>query len=78
MINWKRLSSGEYISEDKRWYILNIYDRVYGDCWRLSDKNDTRNIHYEQSLKECKRIAERTINIEEGNYKSIISGDIIF
>ena len=38
MIRWNRLDAGEYESEDKRFYILQSYDRIYGNHWLLQDR----------------------------------------
>lgn len=69
MLKWIKISAGEYKSENGRWHIVTAYDRVYGDHWRLTDLNDDRNKYFEQTLKECKRIANLTEAKENGTYK---------
>ena len=61
MIKWKRLSAGEYESEDKRFWILQTYDRVYGEHWILHDNTISdyyKRQYHENTLKECKAKAE--------------------
>ena len=61
MLKWKKLAAGEYESEDKRFYILKSYDRVYGDHWILRDRNiddPYKQIYHENSLRDCKVKAE--------------------
>lgn len=61
MIKWKRLDAGEYESEDKRFYILQGYDRIYGNHWVLHDNNIPdyyKQQYHENSLRECKAKAE--------------------
>ena len=61
MIKWKRLASGEYESQDKRFYILQSYDRIYGNHWVLRDKNIAdyyKQQYHENTLKDCKIKAE--------------------
>ena len=61
MIKWKRLEAGEYESEDKRFYILQTYDRIYGDHWVLYDNHELNRYkgkYDERTLRECKAKAE--------------------
>lgn len=61
MITWKRLGTGEYESEDKRFHILQTYDRIYGTHWVLYDNSITdyyKRQYHKNSLRECKAQAE--------------------
>ena len=55
------MASGEYESQDKRFYILQSYDRIYGNHWVLRDKNIAdyyKQQYHENTLKDCKIKAE--------------------
>ena len=61
MIKWKRIEAGEYESEDGRFYIIKTWNRIYGDHWRLFDRNDDdyyKGLYQEKTLFECKLKAE--------------------
>ena len=61
MIKWNKLDAGEYESEDKRFYILQSYDRIYGNHWLLQDRKEPdyyRGQYHENTLRECKIKAE--------------------
>ena len=65
MIKWKRIEPGEYESEDKRFHLLQTYDRVYGDHWVLRDRNVQdfyRGKYDERTLLDCKLKAEAIVN----------------
>lgn len=56
-IKWIREEAGSYHSEDGRFDIANVYDRMLGDHWSLWDRKT--NLTYEKdTLKECKWVAE--------------------
>ena len=64
MIKWIRLSSGEYESQDKRFYIIKTYDRIYKDHWKLMDRNEkdkAKSIWHQNTLLECKMAAEEIL-----------------
>lgn len=70
MIKWKKLDAGEYESEDHRFYVLKTWDRLYGNHWRLHDRNSEdyyKGFYHENTLYECKLTAERIISREEDN-----------
>lgn len=61
MIVWKRLEAGYYKSEDERFEIMQIYDRIYGDHWVLYDNHEPvryKGKYDEETLRECKAKAE--------------------
>ena len=61
MIKWVKLDAGEYESEDKRFYVLKTYDRIFGNHWILYDnsiKDYYKRQFHEYSLKACKAKAE--------------------
>lgn len=61
MIKWNRLDAGEYESDDKRFYILQTYDRIYGNHWVLHDNNEPNRYkgrYDERTLRDCKAKAE--------------------
>ena len=61
MIKWKRIEAGEYKSEDGRFHIIKTWNRVYGDHWRLLDRNVDdyyKGLYCEKTLLECKLKAE--------------------
>ena len=61
MINWVKLDAGEYESEDKRFYILRSYDRIYGNHWLLRDRSEEdyyKGLYHENALYQCKVRAE--------------------
>ncbi len=61
MIKWKRIEPGEYESEDGRFYILKSWDRVYGNHWKLLDREEAdmyKGTYREKSLLDCKLKAE--------------------
>lgn len=61
MIAWVRLDAGEYESEDKRFWILKCYDRIFGNHWLLQDRNEPdyyRGQYHEETLRNCKAKAE--------------------
>lgn len=64
MIKWKRIEAGEYESEDNRFHITKTWDRIYGDHWRLLDRNADdyyKGLYHENTLLDCKLKAE-TLN----------------
>lgn len=64
MIKWKKIEAGEYKSEDGRFYIFKTWSRIYGDHWRLLDRNADdyyKCLYYENTLRDCKLKAE-TLN----------------
>lgn len=56
-IKWLREGAGSYHSEDGRFDIINVYDRLLGNHWRLWDRR-TNQTYEKDTLKECKWIAE--------------------
>ena len=61
MIKWIKIEAGEYESEGGRFHIVKTWDRVYGNHWQLSDKNESdyyKGLYHEASLFECKLKAE--------------------
>ena len=54
---WIRDEAGSYHSEDDRFNITNVYDRMLGDHWSLWDRK-TNQTYEKDTLKECKWIAE--------------------
>ncbi len=71
MITWKKLDAGEYDSTDERFHIIKTWDRIYGNHWELYDREDTspdnpnHGMYCEDSLKECKRVAEWILRKEK-------------
>ena len=41
MIKWIKIEAGHYESEDNRFYIMQTYDRIYGDHWVLHDNKES-------------------------------------
>ena len=65
MIKWKRIEAGEYKSEDGRFHIIKTWNRIYGDHWRLLDRNADdyyKGLYHENTLFECKLKAEAINN----------------
>lgn len=61
MIKWIKLDSGEYESEDKRFYIIKTYDRLYGNHWQMRDNSEKdyyKGKYIEYTLRDCKLKAE--------------------
>ena len=56
-IKWIREEAGSYHSEDGRFDITNVYDRMLGNHWRLWDRK-TKQTYEKDTLKECKWVAE--------------------
>lgn len=56
-ITWVREEAGSYHSEDGRFDIINVYDRLLGNHWRLWDRR-TNQTYEKDTLKECKWVAE--------------------
>lgn len=56
-IKWLREGAGSYHSEDGRFDIINVYDRLLGNHWRLWDRR-TNQTYEKDTLKECKWVAE--------------------
>lgn len=56
-IRWLREEAGSYHSEDGRFDVINVYDRMLGSHWRLWDRKTNRT-YEKDSLKECKWVAE--------------------
>lgn len=54
---WIREESGSYHSEDGRFDITNVYDRMLGNHWSLWDRK-TNQTYEKDTLKECKWVAE--------------------
>ena len=73
MIKFKRIDTGEYISEDDRFHILHTWDVIHGNHWVLFDNaiNDYyKRQHHYYTLKECKSVANRII-FNEKLYKCL-------
>ena len=65
MIKWVKIEAGEYQSEDERFTIYKIWDRLYGNHWELRDMNEPdryKGTYYEKTLLDCKLLAERITN----------------
>ena len=61
MIKWIKIEAGHYESENKQFYIMQTYDRIYGDHWVLHDNNESdryKGRYDEKTLKDCKAKAE--------------------
>lgn len=56
-IKWIREEAGSYHSEDGRFDITNVYDRMLGNHWQLWDRKAKRT-YEKDTLKECKWVAE--------------------
>ena len=56
-LKWIREGAGSYYSEDGRFDIINVYDRMLGSHWRLWDRK-TNQTYEKDTLKECKWVAE--------------------
>lgn len=56
-LKWIREEAGSYHSEDGRFDIINVYDRLLGNHWRLWDRR-TNQTYEKDTLKECKWVAE--------------------
>lgn len=56
-IRWLREEAGSYHSEDGRFDVANVYDRMLGSHWRLWDRK-TNQTYEKDTLKECKWVAE--------------------
>ena len=56
-IKWIREEAGSYRSEDGRFDIINVYDRMMGNHWSLWDRK-TNQKYEKDTLKECKWVAE--------------------
>lgn len=56
-IKWIREESGSYHSEDGRFDITNVYDRMLDNHWSLWDRK-TNQTYEKDTLKECKWVAE--------------------
>lgn len=56
-ITWVREEAGSYHSEDGRFDIRNVYDRMLGNHWQLWDRK-TNQTYEKSTLKECKWVAE--------------------
>lgn len=56
-LKWIREEAGSYHSEDGRFDIINVYDRMLGDHWRLWDRK-TDQTYEKDTLQECKWVAE--------------------
>lgn len=56
-ITWVREDAGSYHSEDGRFDILNVYDRMLGNHWQLWDQK-TNQTYEKSTLKECKWVVE--------------------
>lgn len=56
-LKWIREESGSYHSEDGRFDITNVYDRMLGNHWSLWDRK-TNQTYEKDTLKECKWVAE--------------------
>lgn len=56
-IKWIREEAGSYHSEDGRFSITNVYDRILGDHWSLWDRK-TNQTYEKDTLRECKWVAE--------------------
>ena len=62
MISWKRLSPGNYKSEDGRFLIRKTWNRIYSDHWELLDKDEPdryKGMYIEKTLLDCKLKAEK-------------------
>ena len=72
MITWKRLNPGEYISTDSRFYIIQSYDRIYGDYWKLVDTSVSdvyKGTYHEKTLLACKLNAEYLGRVNSNDQK---------
>jgi len=49
---------GYYYSEDERFTIIKVTDRIYTGDWKLYDSKTKRD-YYKPTLKDCKYVAER-------------------
>lgn len=56
-LKWIREEAGSYHSEDGRFDIINVYDRLLGNHWRLWDRR-TNHTYEKDTLKECKWVVE--------------------
>lgn len=56
-IKWIREEAGSYHSEDGRFDIINVYDRMLGNHCQLWDRK-TNQTYEKDTLKECKWVAE--------------------
>lgn len=56
-VKWIREEAGSYHSEDGRFDILNVYDRMLGNHWQLWDRK-TNQTYEKSTLKECKWVVE--------------------
>ena len=67
-MKWRRISAGEYESEDKRFEICKSYDVIFGNHWILRDNKETdyyaKQIAHEYTLKEAKAKAEAIVKQE--------------
>ena len=67
-MKWIRIDSGEYESEDERFYILKEYNVTFGNHWCLYDNNEKnyyKSRHHEYTLKDCKSKAESIVESEK-------------
>lgn len=68
MITWIREDAGVYKSDNCRFDIMKIYDRIYGTHWQLHDNKEPeyyKGTYDEQSLRECKAKAEAILASEK-------------
>lgn len=73
-LEWRRIEAGEYESEDGRFSILSVYDRLYGDHWQLTDNmrqnKSGRPMEYAcNSLKHAKHTATLVLEQENGIFR---------
>lgn len=61
-IKWLMLDAGEYESEDGRFHILHLHDKMYGRHWKLTDRENIEDYSFAivrgDSLRFCKLVAE--------------------
>lgn len=79
---WRRLDAGEYETEDKRFYILKKWDRLYGNHWELTDYSIDdyykRIVTRCDTLKHAMHIAELVVLSESGKAKTMPISDDMF
>lgn len=68
MIKWIREEAGVYHDKTGRLKIIKTWDRLYGNHWKLYDKEADifEGVYHERTLLDCKLKAE-TIIKEKGD-----------
>lgn len=66
MLKWRKIEAGVYESEDERFYIVNTYDRVYGNHWLIRDrsKEPYKGEYHQSTLTDCKALVKGIMNYE--------------